>query len=86
MRRLAGEYPAVLATWREFARHTDGRVRFRAACFLNEMPGPLAQEIGNELRNDRSKKVQDMAQARLEEIAAEPGAADDPQRQDGSAS
>jgi hypothetical protein len=85
VRRLANEYPAVLSLWRELAHHPDARVRFRAACFLNEMPQPLVTEIGNELRTDRSKKVRDMAQGRPEEIAVEPPVAPDPRIDDDGA-
>jgi hypothetical protein len=86
LRKLAHESPAILSAWRDLSQHTDGSVRFRVACFINEMPAMLAREIGDELQNDRSKRVREMAQARLEEIAAEPGAAADPARDSASGS
>ena len=69
LRKLNHEFPSFLTVWQELSQHVDGRVRYRVACFLNEMPTATAREIGTALQNDRSKKVRDMAQARLEEVA-----------------
>jgi hypothetical protein len=68
--KLAVEYPDLDSLWQEFATNTDWKVRFRAACFINNMPVTTATEIGNILRNDRSKRVREMAQARLEEMSS----------------
>jgi hypothetical protein len=68
MRKIMGEHPTFATVWRELATHSEGQVRFRAACFINDLPKPLAIELGNELKEDRHKKTREMAQARLEEI------------------
>jgi hypothetical protein len=68
LRQLSRENPEMLDTWRELSRSHNGKVRFRVACFLNEMPRDLALEIGIQFSRDISQKVRDMAEARLEEI------------------
>lgn len=69
LRRVSQENPETLDIWRELSRSTAAKVRFRVACFLNEMPRCLALEIGSQLKCDASKKTRDMAEARLEEIS-----------------
>jgi len=68
LRQLSQENPEMLDTWRELSRSKNGKVRFRVACFLNELPRDLALEIGLRLKCDVSQKVRGMAEARLEEI------------------
>ncbi len=70
LRKLIAEEPALESLWSEFASHPELKVRFRAACFINEMSPTVAREIGSRLRVDRSKKVREMAEARLEEIGS----------------
>lgn len=69
-RKLIAEQPHLESVWTELAAHADWKVRFRVACFINDMPATLAQDIGAQLVNDRSKKVREMAEARLEEIGS----------------
>jgi hypothetical protein len=66
--KLAVEHPELKSVWHELSNSLNGKVRFRVACFINELPRPLANEIGNQLKDDRHKKTREMAQARLEEI------------------
>ena len=68
LRKLVAEYPQFEALWREFSDHSNWKVRFRTACFLNEMSTIIATSIGDRLKQDRSKKVREMAVARMEEI------------------
>lgn len=68
LRKTSAEYPAVLRLWRELGLHPKAEVRFRVACFLNEMPKELSSELGPQLKSDRSIKVKNMAQARMEEL------------------
>lgn len=68
MRQILSEHPAFAAAWRDLASHSEGQVRYRVACFINDLPRPLALELGNQLKVDRHKKTREMAQARLEEI------------------
>lgn len=57
------------SVWSELSTSPNGKVRFRVACFLNELPKPLAFEIGDHLKDDCNKKTREMAQARMEEIS-----------------
>jgi hypothetical protein len=68
IRKVASEHPAFASLWRDMSDAPGGQVRFRVACFLNELPTPLAVELGNKLKDDRHKKTREMAIARLEEI------------------
>ena len=68
MRQIMSEHPPFASVWAELAGHSEGQVRFRVACFINNLPKPLALELGNQLKNDRHKKTREMAEARLEEI------------------
>jgi hypothetical protein len=69
LRRLATENVDEKSLWQELADHADSKVRFRVACFLNDLPPVTAKEVGEKLKNDRSKKVREMAVARLEELS-----------------
>ena len=71
MSKLACDYPKILSEWRSLASHSKANVRFRVACCLNDMPPAIANEVGGILANDKSKKVREMAEARLEEISGE---------------
>lgn len=68
IRKLSQEYPGISKLWTSLADHPEWKVRFRVACFLNDMPRDLALELGSKLEEDKSKKVREMALARLEEI------------------
>jgi hypothetical protein len=70
LRKLTGVQPALKSLWGEFASHPEMKVRFRTACFISEMSPALAREIGSRLSVDRSKKVREMAEARLEDIGS----------------
>lgn len=67
IRKLSHEYPVFLTLWSELAEYSDWKVRFRVACFLDEIPKELALELGARLTTDKSKKVREMALGRLEE-------------------
>lgn len=64
LRKLSKDYPNFEAVWQELANHSNWKVRFRAACFLDEMPTPVASRIRQQLRQDSNKKVRDMALAK----------------------
>ena len=66
MRQIIAEHPDFSTVWCDLASHSDSQVRFRVACFINDMPAPIAKEVGEHLRTDRSKKVREMAIDRLE--------------------
>lgn len=68
LRKCGTEFPGTNALWREFAMHPESEVRFRAACFLDEMPLHCFFELSPALVADRSKKVARMASARTAEV------------------
>jgi len=70
LRKLVVDQPTLESLWSELASHPGLKVRFRTACFINEMSPTLARNIGSRLSLDRSKKVREMAKARLEEIGS----------------
>lgn len=70
LRKSGPQFPELLSLWEEFACHRSAHVRFRVACFLNEMPSAVSIRVVALLSNDRSSKVAGMVQARLEESAA----------------
>lgn len=70
IRKLGGEYCEILNLWVLLASNNKAVVRYRVACFLDEMPETLAHKLGNTLAADKSKKVQSMAEARLDEISS----------------
>jgi hypothetical protein len=70
LRNIAAKYPDLSTVWLELSNSPDGKVRFRVACFINELPKELAMEIGDRLKDDRHKKTREMAIARLDEISA----------------
>lgn len=61
IRKLSVEYPTFESLWHEFAKNQDSKVRFKAACCLDDMPAPIAAQIREELKNDGNKKVREMA-------------------------
>ena len=68
LRNLAYEYPELASLWNELSTNSDGKVRFRVACCMRDIPQPLALEIGSRLKEDRHKKTREMAQSRLDEV------------------
>lgn len=64
LRKLVKEYPTFETLWLEFANHQEWKVRFRAACFIDEMPPALARQVSDQLKADGNKKVREMAEAR----------------------
>jgi hypothetical protein len=69
LRKVAGHSPEVSVLWTTLARHESATVRFRAACFLNEMPAREFAALSPLLIDDKSKKVATMARSRTEEVA-----------------
>jgi hypothetical protein len=69
LRKTCAEYPGLRQLWAVLARHESAVVRFRVACFLNDMPHEEFAFISSLLLNDKSKKVAAMARTRAEEVA-----------------
>ena len=67
LRKSSADYPSVLQLWLEFASHSNALIRFRAACFLDEMPQGIYATVATALLADRSKKVTSMAADRISE-------------------
>ena len=61
LRKVSFEHPEILSLWSELASHPKADVRFRIACFIDEMPVETASGIYARLSQDRSKKVAEMA-------------------------
>ena len=70
IRKLGSEYPQILDIWVLLASNNKAAVRYKVACFLDEMPEALAHTLGSTLAIDKSKKVKSMAEARLDEISS----------------
>lgn len=68
IRKLGNDYPSIMTIWHDLAKHSNASVRFRVACFLNEMPEDTVKEIRQFLQSDSSRKVREMVEARMEEI------------------
>jgi hypothetical protein len=67
LRRLGNKSGEFESVWRDLSNHPSGKVRFRVACFLNDMPPTLAAEIGGKLQTDKHKQTREMAKARCDE-------------------
>jgi hypothetical protein len=67
LRKLCQEYPGFSALWQEFASHSRAGIRFRAAAFLDKMPGAIAESVQSRLASDKSSRVRAMATARWKE-------------------
>jgi hypothetical protein len=61
LRKLCEDYPDFQALWPEFASNSKAAIRFRAAAFLDDMPGAIAECVHARLANDRSSRVREMA-------------------------
>lgn len=70
LRKLGAEYPDIRGLWVELAQHPRAMVRFRIACFLDVMPTKEFTVAAKLLSADKSKKVTNMADSRIEEVAA----------------
>jgi hypothetical protein len=57
LRKASQDYPGLLSLWTELARHSKAQVRFRIACFLDEMPDDAFAELAPVLVADRSTMV-----------------------------
>lgn len=64
LRKLIKEYPRFESMWLEFANNADWKVRFRAACFIDEMPPLIGRRVSAHLREDSNKKVRGMAEGK----------------------
>jgi len=53
LRKLCKDYPGFSALWQEFASHSRAGIRFRAAAFLDEMPGAIAENVQSRLAGDK---------------------------------
>ena len=62
LRKTSFDHPEILSLWSELASHPKADIRFRVACFIDEMPVETASAICAGLSQDRSKKVAEMAE------------------------
>jgi hypothetical protein len=65
LRKCSVEYPDLARLWTELAQHSTAEVRFRVACCLDDIPEVDRGPIGQMLLTDKSKRVVQMARARL---------------------
>jgi hypothetical protein len=68
LRKTGSEFPGVLKLWAELAAHPKAEIRFRVACFLNEVPASIFAPLSETLLKDKSGKVAQMAEARIIEV------------------
>jgi hypothetical protein len=68
LRKVGGHHPDVNRVWTVLARHESATVRFRAACFLDEMPAREFSALSLVLSDDKSKKVATMARSRTRQV------------------
>lgn len=66
LRKCTADDPDMLQLWNEFADHPAAAVRFRAACYLDQLPSAQAMALSARLLQDRSKKVRAMAQDQVD--------------------
>lgn len=71
LRKCSSEYPALLDLWSEFAENPNAEVRYRVACVLNLFPRKIFDTLSEQLATDKSKKVSNMARARIDEVNAQ---------------
>ncbi len=57
LRKSGADYPGLLPLWSELASHRKSEVRFRIACFLDEMPESVFARLSPALIADKSKVV-----------------------------
>lgn len=67
IRKFSKENPSFNSLWLTLSDHPEWQTRFRVATFINEMPADIATTLCVKLKDDQSKKVSEMALARMEE-------------------
>jgi len=67
LNRLGQVDANILKLWVKLAQHDTAKVRFRVACNLDNISPMVSKEVAGLLLNDRSKKVREMAEERLED-------------------
>lgn len=70
--KMSKEFPEIGRIWVDLSRHSRAEVRFRVACFLNDVDQNIFDIIGPTMLSDRSKKVLGMAQDRARKRGASP--------------
>jgi hypothetical protein len=71
IRKFSDDYPALLDLWTEFASSPRSEIRWRVACVLDYVPKKTFDALSGQLANDKSKRVADMAIARIESVQSE---------------
>jgi hypothetical protein len=69
LRKTGQAYPSVIVLWQALASHEKAEIRFRVACFLDQMPPEVFAVLSPALAADRSKRVARMASARTSQVA-----------------
>ena len=64
LRKPIKHYPSFESMWLEMADDKDSKVRFRVACNIDDMPPHISDQVYAKLKDDKSKKVSDMAKVR----------------------
>lgn len=62
--KVNADYPSSTEVWHRFACHSKANVRFRTAGFLIDFPKDLRKELYFLLRQDKTKKVRDLAEGK----------------------
>lgn len=70
LRKTSAHYPSLVSLWDELAAHPKAEVRFRVACFLDQVPAGVFDVLSHRLAMDKSKRVASMANARIEEVGS----------------
>ena len=70
LRKTSAHDPSLVSLWDELATHPKAEVRFRVACFLDQVPTSSFAVLSQLLAVDKSKRVSSMATARIEEVDA----------------
>jgi len=73
LRKLCFEDHSFEIAWETLANNNLSNVRFRAACFLDEMPNSTREKVSIILLQDKSKKVREMAEDRVNEKSSQQG-------------
>ena len=67
IRKLSLEHREFLEVWEALSKHRSASTRYRVACHLNDIPSDIRKNIVAQLKNDKSKTVTKMLEARLSE-------------------
>lgn len=70
LRKTGFEFAQVNRVWTTLAAHESATVRYRVACFLDEMPAQEYAQVSAALGVDTSRKVAAMARARIEQVSS----------------